>query len=76
MAPFIGDKSRGRIRADVQYYDEWPMRQPSLLFAGLALRSPDYVGVWNTLKADSDVEEVVPQLLHPSAAALVRRELP
>ena len=35
------------------------MRQPSLLFAGLALEQAGYVELWNTLKADSDVEEVV-----------------
>ena len=35
------------------------MRHPSLLFAGLALDQRQYVALWNTLKADSDVEEVV-----------------
>ena len=35
------------------------MRHPSLLFAGLALDQRGYVGLWSTLKADSDVEEVV-----------------
>lgn len=44
-------------------YDEaWPMRQPSLLFAGLALKRPDYLDLWSTLPADSDVDEVVRHL--------------
>jgi hypothetical protein len=43
----------------VQYFDEWPMRHPSLLFGGLALHRADDVEAWKTLKADSDVEEVV-----------------
>jgi hypothetical protein len=38
---------------------EWPMRQSSLLFAGLAYGERDYVDLWKTLPADSDVEEVV-----------------
>jgi hypothetical protein len=41
------------------YADDWPMRQPSLLFAGLALNRPDYLQLWQTLPADSNVEEVI-----------------
>jgi hypothetical protein len=41
------------------YGAEWPMRQTSLLFGGLALGRPDYVDLWKTLKADSEVDEVV-----------------
>jgi hypothetical protein len=59
MAPFIEDKSRWTHPRDVQYHDEWPMRHPSLLFAGLALEQRGYVALWHRLKADSDVEEVV-----------------
>ena len=41
-------------------YDEhWPMRHSSLLFAGLAFGNRDYLALWQTLKADSIVEEVV-----------------
>ena len=29
------------------------------MFGGLALDTPGYVDLWKTLKADSDVEEVV-----------------
>jgi Alginate lyase len=59
MTPFIEDKRRWTHPRDVQYHDEWPMRHPSLLFAGLALDQRGYVGLWSKLKADSDVEEVV-----------------
>ncbi len=41
------------------YDDQWPMRQASLLFAGLALNRPDYIELWKTLPADSNVEEVI-----------------
>jgi len=43
----------------VQYFDEWPMRHPALLFGGVALGESRYVDLWKTLRADSDVEEVV-----------------
>ena len=44
---------------DVMYDDQWPMRQASLLFAGLAFGEPSYLELWKTLPADSTVEEVV-----------------
>jgi len=62
MAPYIRDKSRWPYARDVEYDDEWPMRQASLLFGGLALNRPDDVALWKTLKADSSVDEVVRNL--------------
>jgi Alginate lyase len=59
MAPFVTDKRTWTRPRDVQYFDEWPMRHTALLFGGAALGEPRYVEVWKTLKADSDVEEVV-----------------
>jgi hypothetical protein len=41
------------------YDAEWPMRHSSLLFAGLAYGEPRYLETWKTLRADSDVEEVI-----------------
>lgn len=41
---------------DVMYFEEWPMRQSSLLFAGLALSRPGYIATWKHLPADSNVE--------------------
>ena len=59
MAPFIRDKKTWPLKPDVMYDSEWPMRQSSLLFAGLALGRPDYLALWKKLPADSRVEEVV-----------------
>jgi alginate lyase len=59
MAPFIDDKSRWRHPRDVEYFDEWPMRQAALLFGGIALETPAYLTLWKRLKADSQVDEVV-----------------
>jgi len=58
MAPFIKDKKRWPLKPDVMYFDQWPMRHPSLLFAGLALPKPDYLTTWRKLPADSAVDEV------------------
>lgn len=59
MAPFIRDRKGWPLKPDVMYDAEWPMRQSSLLFAGLALGRPDYIELWKRLPADSTVEEVV-----------------
>jgi len=59
MAPFIADKESWPLKPDVMYYQRWPMRQASLLFAGIAFHRPDYIELWKRLPADSDVEEVI-----------------
>ena len=59
MAPFIRDRKKWPFPPDVMYDDQWPMRQPSLLFAGLAYGETSYLELWKTLPADSSVDEVV-----------------
>ena len=59
MYPFIKDKKLFPRPPDVMYGDEWPMRQSSLLFAGLAYRRPEFLQLWRKLPADSSVEEVI-----------------
>ena len=44
---------------DVMHFDRWPVRHPSLLFAGLALSRPDYVELWRRLEPDPTEEEVL-----------------
>jgi hypothetical protein len=59
MFPFIADKKKWKHPPDVMYFDEWPMRQAALFFAGLAYDRQDYLDVWQRLPASSNVEEVV-----------------
>jgi hypothetical protein len=59
MDPFIRDKTKWPLKPDVMYYDEWPMRQSSLLFASLAFNETSYIDLWKTLPADSKVDEVI-----------------
>ncbi len=59
MVPFLRNKKAWPLKPDVMYDREWPMRQNSLLFAGLALQRPDYLELWKKLPADSQVEEVI-----------------
>ncbi|AHG93078.1 Alginate lyase (plasmid) [Gemmatirosa kalamazoonensis] len=59
MAPYIEDKQIWPKPPDVQYHDQWPVRQPSLLFGGRALAEPRYVALWRTLDPDPNVDEIV-----------------
>jgi hypothetical protein len=59
MYPFILDKTKWPLKPDVMYFDQWPVRQPSLLFAGLALNRPEYLELWRKLDGDPTVEEVL-----------------
>jgi hypothetical protein len=62
MVPYIRDKKSWPLARDVMYDEYWPMRQSSLLFAGLALGHSEYVELWKKLPADSQVEEVTRNL--------------
>ncbi len=59
MVPYIRDKKTWPKPPDVMYDANWPARQASLLFAGVALKRADYIDLWSSLPADSDVEEVI-----------------
>jgi hypothetical protein len=58
LHPFLADKSKWPLKPDVQAWDGWPARQPSLLFAGLALGQQEYLDLWRELPPDPADEEV------------------
>ena len=59
LYPYLLDKKKWPKPRDVMYFDQWPVRQPSLLFAGLALDKPEYLALWRKLDPDPTVEEVL-----------------
>ena len=60
MALSMGPATECRFGAcGVQYFDQFPVRQPSLLFAGLAYSDPSYLSLWAKLNPDPEVEEVI-----------------
>jgi hypothetical protein len=59
MYPYMVDKKKWPQPPDIMYDKQWPVRQPCLLFAGLALGKPEYLALWRKLDADPTVEEVV-----------------
>lgn len=49
MYPFIVDKSQWKYGKDVMYWREWPVAQPSLLFAWLQYGDQRYFDLWRRL---------------------------
>ena len=62
MYPFLADKKKWPLPPDLMYDKEWPVRQPCLIFAGLALDRPEYLALSRRLEADPTVEEVLRNL--------------
>lgn len=59
MAPFIADKAAWPLPPDIEYWDGFPVRQPSLLFGGLAQKRSDWLTLWQRLNPDPTIGEVV-----------------
>jgi hypothetical protein len=62
LYPYVRDKSTWPFAKDVMYFDRWPVRHPSLLFAGLALDEPGYLELWKRLDPAPTTEEVIRNL--------------
>ena len=59
MYPFIANKKSWLYPHDVEDFQGWPVRQPSLLFAGISLFKPEYFTLWRALNPDPTVEEII-----------------
>jgi len=62
IAPYVADKPAWPYAQDVLYWDEWPVRHPSLVFGGLRLDRPEYLELWRGLEADPETAEVIRNL--------------
>ena len=60
--PFISDKTLWPYARDIMYWDDWPVRHPSLLFGGLHYYKRDYLKTWKLLEADPEVFEIMRNL--------------
>lgn len=59
IIPFIENKALWPYQKDVMYWDEWPVRQSSLLFGGLAYKNKKYLTLWATLKSEITTPEII-----------------
>lgn len=58
LYPYIVDKSTWPYPKDVMYFEYFPVRLPSLLFAGIALNEAKYIEAWKKLDPDPTNAEV------------------
>jgi Alginate lyase len=59
LYPYLADKSKWPYRKDVEAWADWPAREPSLLFAGLAFHNQNYLNLWERLPAEPTNQEVL-----------------
>lgn len=59
MYPYIKNKSAWPFAHDVEHFEDFPVRNPALLFSGLAYGKQDYITLWKTLNPDPVVPEVI-----------------
>lgn len=62
MLPYVSEKSKWPFAHDVEYWDDLPNRQPSLLFAGLAYGDEAYLALWRRLRPDPTTAEIIRNL--------------
>ena len=58
LAPFIADKSKWPKAPDVMYWNDWPARQPFLIFGALYSGNSSWLKIWEALEPDPKVEEI------------------
>jgi hypothetical protein len=59
MYSFIKDRSAWPFAHDVEHFEDFPVRNPALLFSGLAYQQPDYIALWKKLNPDPVIPEVI-----------------
>ncbi len=60
--PFIVDKESWPYPKDIYIWEEWPVRQPCLLFAGVAYNKQEYINTYFSLPARPTHPEVIRNL--------------
>jgi len=58
LAPFLADKGRWPKPPDAMFWNDWPVRQPALLFGALASGRRDWLDTWERLDPDPTVGEI------------------
>lgn len=59
LFPYLKDKELWPYKKDVMHWDDWPTKQPALLFGGLQLNNNDYISTWKKLTPLSNKAEIL-----------------
>ncbi|WP_396600604.1 alginate lyase family protein [Algibacter sp. R77976] len=59
LFPYIKDKNTWPFKKDVMYWEDWPVKQPALLFSGLMFNNDNYIETWKALPEMPNKHEVI-----------------
>lgn len=59
LYPVLENRGAWKLPSDAQHFQDWPVRQPTLLFAGRAYGSPEYIALWKRLPPEPKSEELL-----------------
>lgn len=59
LYPYLKDKTSWPYTQDVMYWEDWPTKQPALLFGGLQLHQDHYVNLWIDLPEIPSKPEII-----------------
>ena len=59
LYPYLADKKSWSFKKDVMYWEDWPTKQPSLLFGGIYLDNKIYLDTWTKLPEIPNKAEVL-----------------
>jgi hypothetical protein len=62
LYPFITEKSKWPLKADVMYWENWPVAQPFLIFGAVQFNQHEWYSTWEKLDHAPQVEEVIRNL--------------
>ncbi|WP_426329559.1 alginate lyase family protein [Pedobacter sp. R-06] len=62
LYPFIAEKNKWPLKADVMYWENWPVAQPFLIFGAVQFNQHEWYSNWEKLDHAPQVEEVVRNL--------------
>ncbi len=58
LAPYVADKTKWPKKPDVMYWNDWPVREPFLIFGALNTDNATWLDKWKKLDPDPTVEEI------------------
>ena len=58
LAPYLADKERWPYARDVAHWDDFPVREPALLFGAIATGRREWLELWKRLEPDPPNAEV------------------
>ena len=76
LFPYIVNRGTWPYQADAKYFNDLPIRRPSLLFAARAYDRPEYARLWTTLKPDTTDSGASADVSDSSTALWVTRPRP